>query len=131
MDSDGEDDPFHGLLNIRTIRADPDVEVVDEYVKYINKNRAEDVWNTLQCLRDHQSTWPNLAQMAFDLFAIPTMSSECERSFSKASYTISARQSNLSNDIVESGETLRSLVSAGVLKLGATSSSLSDMTWIT
>ena len=66
--------------------------------------------------------------MAFDLFAIPAMSSECERIFSKASYTISARRSNLSNDIVESGEALRSWVSAGVVKLGAPSSSLSDMT---
>ncbi len=28
MDFDGENDPFHGLLNTRTIRADPDVEVV-------------------------------------------------------------------------------------------------------
>ena len=128
VDSDGEDDPFHGLLNTRTIRADPDAEVVDEYVKYINKDRDEDVRNPLQWWRDHQSIYPNLAQMAFDLFAIPAMSSECERSFSKASYTISARRSNLSNDIVESGEALRSWVSAGVVKLGAPSSSISDMT---
>lgn len=106
MDSDGEDDPFHGLLNTRTIRADSDIEVVDEYVKYINKDRDEDVRNPRQWWRDHQSTYPNLPQMAFDLFAIPAMSSECERSFSKASYTISARRSNLSNDIVESGEAL-------------------------
>ncbi len=107
IDSDGEDDPFHGLLNTRTIRACPDVEVVDEYVKYITKNRDKDVRNPLQWWRDHQSTYPNLAQMAFDVFAIPAMSSECVPSFSKASYTISARQSNLSNDIVKSGEALR------------------------
>ena len=91
MDFDGEDDPFHGLLNTRTIQADPNVEVVDEYVKYITKDRDEDVRNPLQWWRDHRSTYPNLAQMAIDLFAIPAMSSECERSFSKASYTISAR----------------------------------------
>ena len=29
----GEDDSFHGLINTGTIRADPDAEVVDEYVK--------------------------------------------------------------------------------------------------
>lgn len=28
-----EDDSFHGLLNTRTIQADPDAEVVDKYVK--------------------------------------------------------------------------------------------------
>lgn len=72
---------------------------------------------TIRCSGDHQSTYPNLAQMAFDLFAIPAMSSECERSFGKASYTISARQSNSSNHIVESGEALRSWVSAGGVNL--------------
>lgn len=66
--------------------------------------------------------------MAYDLFAILAMSSECERNFSMASYTISARQSNLLNDIMESGEPLRSWVSDGVVKLGAPSSSFSDMT---
>ena len=56
------------------------------------------------------------------------MSSECEQSFSKASYTISARRSNLSNDIMATGEALRSFVLAAVVKLGAPSSSSSDMT---
>ena len=66
--------------------------------------------------------------MAFDLFAIPAISSEYEQSFSKASYTISARRSNLSNDIVESGEELHSWISAGMMKLSGLSSSLSNMT---
>lgn len=73
--------------------------------------------NPFQWWRDHQNTYPNLAQIAFDLFAIPAMSSECERSYCKASYTISARKSNLGNDIVEAGEVLRSWVSANVVVL--------------
>ncbi len=48
MDSDGENDAFHGWLNARTIQADADVEVVDEYVMYITKDRDEDVQNRLQ-----------------------------------------------------------------------------------
>ena len=64
MDSDGENNLFHGLINNRTIRTDPDAETVDEYVKYINKDRDEDIHNPLQWWRDHQSTYPNLAQMA-------------------------------------------------------------------
>ncbi len=47
MDSDGEDDLFHGLLNTRTIRADPDVEVVDEYAKYITKDQDMRMFKTL------------------------------------------------------------------------------------
>ncbi len=70
MDFDSEDDPFHGLLNTCTIRADPDVEVVDEYVKYITKDQDEDIQNRFQWWRDYQLTYPNLAQMPFDVFAI-------------------------------------------------------------
>ncbi len=47
MSSDGEDGSFQRLLNTCTIRADPDVEVVDEYVKYITKDQDEDVRNPL------------------------------------------------------------------------------------
>ena len=47
------------------------------------------------------------------------MSLECERSFSKASYTISAQRSNLGNNIVEAGEMLRLWVSANIIVLSA------------
>lgn len=66
--------------------------------------------------------------MAYDLFAILAMSSEYERNFRKASYNISARRNNLLNDIMKIGEAMHSWVSAGVVKLGAPSSSFSDMT---
>ena len=55
--------------------------------------------------------------MAYDLFAIPAMSSECERSFSKASYTIAARRSNLNGEIIEAGEALQSWVISDVIEL--------------
>lgn len=35
------------------------------------KNQDEDVQNPLQWWRDHQSTYLDLAQMAFDFLAIP------------------------------------------------------------
>ena len=118
MDSDGEDDLFHGLLSATKISGAPATEFQDEYIKYISKEKDDDIRNPLQWWRDHQNTYPNLAQMAFDLFAIPAMSSECERCFSKASYTISARRRNLGNDIVEA-EVLRSWVSADMVVLSA------------
>lgn len=90
------------------IQADPNIKMVDKYIKYITKNQDKDVWNPLQWWQDHQSTYPSLALMAFDFFAIPAILSECEQSFSKSNYTISACWSNLSNDIMKSGETLRS-----------------------
>ena len=55
--------------------------------------------------------------MAFDLFAIPAMSSEYERAFSKTSYTIAMWQSNFSGDIVEAGEDLWSWISARIVQI--------------
>lgn len=88
-------------------------------MRYITKDPEENIKNPLQWWRDNQSTYPNLSRMAFDFFAIPAMSSECERAFSKASYTISARRSNLSQEIIEGGDILRSWINAGVVKLSA------------
>lgn len=66
--------------------------------------------------------------MAFDLFIIPAMSLKCEQSCSIASNTISTWQSNLLNNIVENGKVLYSWVSASIVKLGALSSSITNMT---
>lgn len=88
-------------------------------MRYITKDPEENVKNPLQWWRDNQSTYPNLSQIAFDVFTIPAMSSECERAFSKASCTISACRSNLSQEIIEGGEVLRSWINAGVVKLSA------------
>ena len=46
------------------------------------------------------------------------MSSECERAFSKASYKIIPRRSQLSADILEAGETLRSWINSGIVNVG-------------
>ena len=71
------------------------------YVKYITKERYKGYQQPLAVVAQSSvNLYPNLAQMAFNLFAISAMSSECELDFSKASYNISARWSNLSSDIV-------------------------------
>lgn len=122
--SDGEDDLFHGLLSATEISGVPAMELRDEYIKYISKEKDDDIRNPLQWWRDQQNTYPNLAQMAFDLFAISAMSSECERSFSEVSYTISARRINLVNDTFEAGEVLKSWVSAKVSILSASTADI-------
>ena len=114
-DSDN-DDVFHKLMHRQSFTNSP-LDSTDEYTKYITKERDEDFKNPLQWWRDHPLSYPNLAQMANDLFAIPAMSSECERSFSKASYTIAARRSNLNGEIIEAGEALRSWVISDVVEL--------------
>ena len=61
-------------------------------------------------------------------FTFLAMLLEYEQSFSKASYTISACQNNLSYDIIESWKALRLWVVDSIVKLGAPSSNLSNMT---
>ena len=66
---------FHGSLDTHSTLAKQIMELPDKYVKYITKGKDEDICNYLQWWRNHQSTYTN-SQMAFDLFAIPALSSE-------------------------------------------------------
>lgn len=55
--------------------------------------------------------------MAFDLFAISAMSSECKRVFNRATYIISSKKSNLKSDIVETEETLYFKITSKVISI--------------
>ena len=55
----------------------------------------------------HESQWPSLARMAFDMIAIPAMSSECERLFSSTKLLLSDRRARMKEDIIEASECLR------------------------
>jgi hypothetical protein len=52
--------------------------------------------------------YPTLARMAFDLFSIPGMSSECERAFSSALRMVTDDRYNLKQDIIEADQCLKS-----------------------
>jgi hypothetical protein len=60
---------------------------VDEYKEY-TKLRPYKVDNILHWWRDRRSTFPNMAQMAFDLLSIPVIFAECERVFSQTKLLI-------------------------------------------
>ena len=108
---DGEQDIFRFFKHDtpQNARTPIDNHTLDEYTLYIIKDRPKkSIPNPLEWWRLHQDIYPNLSRMAFDIFAVPAMSSECEMVFSRASYTIAARRGNLNSDIVEAGETLHS-----------------------
>jgi hypothetical protein len=52
--------------------------------------------------------------MAYDLFAMPAMSSECERAFSSAKRLIAEQRYNLKSDIIEADQCLRSWLKNGI-----------------
>lgn len=57
-----------------------------------------------------EGLYPTLAQMAYDLFAIPAMSSECERAFSAAKRMITDERYRLKQDIIEADQCLKSWI---------------------
>ena len=116
--SDDDNDDLLGEYMASQTFTHSSLNVMDEYTNYINKERDEEVRSPLEWWKVHKGAYPNLSQMAFDLFVVPAISSECERAFSKASYSITPRRSQLGIDIVEAGETLRSWINAGVISVG-------------
>jgi hypothetical protein len=54
-----------------------------------------------------EALYPTLATMAYDLFAMPGMSSECERSFSATKKMITHERHNLKADIIEADQCLK------------------------
>lgn len=55
-----------------------------------------------------EAQYPTLANMAYDLFSIPSMSSECERVFSMSKKMITYERYNLKTDIIEADQCLKS-----------------------
>ena len=72
----------------------PDDVPVDEYEAYVALKPVP-VDNPIEWWRDHQTTYPKLAQMAFDLLSIPAMSAECERVFSQAKLAVNHQRNRL------------------------------------
>jgi hypothetical protein len=52
--------------------------------------------------------------MAYDLFAMPAMSSECERAFSNAKRLISEQRYNLKSDVIEADQCIKSWLKNGI-----------------
>lgn len=58
--------------------------------------------------------YPTLAVMAYDLFAIPAMSSECERAFSSTKRLITDQRYSLKSDIIEADQCVKSWFRHGI-----------------
>ena len=54
----------------------------------------------------HESQWPSLARMAFDMIAIPAISLECKRLFSSTKLLLSNRHMRMKENIIKASECL-------------------------
>lgn len=58
--------------------------------------------------------YPTLAVIAYDLFAMLVMSSECERTFSSAKRLIAEQRYNLKSNIIEADQCIKSWLKSGI-----------------
>lgn len=90
------------LLQYTAERESSDLSAYDSPLPYwINKRRQ----------------WPQLAQMAFDIYSTPAMSDEPERVFSIAGNTLNPRRRRLTSATVQQLLCLRSWQQSGVITL--------------
>lgn len=83
----------------------------------------------LQWWCDHgRHAYPTLSIMAFDLFAIPGMSSECERAFSSAKRLITDERCSLKSDIIEADQCIKSWFKYGIADGQAAFTSIANLT---
>jgi hypothetical protein len=61
-----------------------------------------------------EQLYPTLAIMAYDLFAMPAMSSECERAFSNAKRLVTDKRHRLKSEIIEADQCIKSWLKNGI-----------------
>jgi hypothetical protein len=66
-----------------------------------------------------EALYPTLATMAYDLFAMPGMSSECERAFSAAKRMITDDRYCLKNDVIQAEQCVKSWLKNKVIDANA------------
>ena len=64
--------------------------------------------NPRQWWIDPQKDYPQLAIMALEILAIPAMSSEIERVFSRSALLLTDRRNRLKEDVIEATECMKS-----------------------
>ncbi len=91
----------------------------DELERYTEPGvRREDerIKDPLEWWRHHESEYPVLSGMAFDLFSIPGMSSECERVFSQTKKLITDERNLLGPLTVEADECQKHWINGGLVQ---------------
>jgi hypothetical protein len=73
-----------------------------------------------------ESLYPILATIAYDLFAMPGMSSECERAFSSAKRLITDERYSLKSDIIEADQCVKSWLKNGIVDGHAAFNNIGD-----
>jgi hypothetical protein len=92
-----EADPFSQWIASKKPRHDT---VGDELQRYYGLG-IQQVDDVIQWWLDHRRMFPYLCQLALDIWAIPAMASECERTFSSAKLLLTTLRNNMDVSLAE------------------------------
>jgi hypothetical protein len=108
-----EYDEFQAWMTPHGYYTSQDV-AVDDYDSYLIAPPMK-ISNPITWWREHQTNYPKLAQMAFDLLSIPAMSAECERVFSQAKLVVNDMRNRMTDDTIDAIQCLKNWTSQGAI----------------
>jgi hypothetical protein len=88
----------------------------DRYTEDFPDQKDKLVDNPLAWWNREAWKYPILSKMAYDLFSIPGMSSECERVFSQAKKLVTDERNRLGPATIEADECLKNWINSGLLE---------------
>lgn len=102
--------------------ADDDLRSVDQLQAYLSEPFAQvhAAQSPIPYWISKRSIWPQLAQMALDVYSTPAMSDEPERIFSQGGNLLQPRRQRLTGDAVQEILCLRSWQENGIITLDRT-----------
>lgn len=143
IDEDSDDEDYRRTFSDHTTIANPDRLKQQQQASELQRFMDDDLDTSLTTYGDDvPSSYSNeplrwwrergaskysiLASMAYDLFSIPGMSSECERAFSAAKRMITHERYNLKHDVIEADQCLKSWFKSGITNGHAALTNLPD-----
>jgi hypothetical protein len=122
---DDDESAFSRFSSAKRLRLDAPSEPVDALEAYLsidpelyNKDDTGENFDVIGWWLQRQHTYPGLAQFALDVFSVPLMSDDNERSFSSGRDMITYRRTCLQSDIMEACQCLRSWLLPTVKRQG-------------
>ena len=119
---------FYELMGIkRVIRGDSKVQAARERERLRTRGKLERFLLAELDIEGYENeplrwwqergkkVYPTLASLAFTVFSIPAMSSECERAFSRAGKMVTDERYQLKADIIEADQLLKSWLISGLI----------------
>lgn len=106
---------------------------VDEYAAWIERAQAKDIYRPLDYWTSEQtrSQWPRLSRLAIDIFTIPAMSDDPERTFSAAGLMVRPHRGQLKDDSVTETQCLKNWLKRDVVSMAVFASQMEEETTTT